>query len=698
MKTNRFFFLPLMLIGTSAMAQTVSEDEAMDKALNFVMSQRPQMARGTEANVQLTLAHKAAQQGETYYYVFNNANDGGFVIIGGDESAEEVLGYCDRGNFDLDNLPDNFRWWLSTYEQSIHRAISAQQATGEAKQRAPRRAKANLANIEPLMKTEWGQDWPYNSCIPGNDDDDPNDWEYVTGCVATAASQIMKYYEWPVHGWYAESYQYKGTTYEANFAETTYDWANMKDYADFWDFDEGTLPEASQKAVGELLYHVGVASYMQYKPYESSATASYAIRMMSRFFGYKEAKQCSKSSYTSDAWDALVYSELEAQRPVYYSGRTSENFGHSFVCDGYKDGKFHINWGWYGQCNGYYLLTSTAEENALCPDGTGTGGADPDEAYAYGQTIFTGLEPDYIYDGGLVCRQVNLDNNGYTCCGCDDDTEFEVEFIFDNKQSKSIDFWGMLDFYDKNNLPVCYLSGETMVLEPGQTGVSVKVKGDMQNAGFPVEPCQLTAKLSNSLSADGVLCEFKVILSNHKRIDYTLTNAEWGTICLPYDAEVPDAITAYEVTGLNANNTLVLHKAEKLEMNKAYLINGTANTYRFGGPDTPEGVYQNGLLWGTTKNIGEYVPKGSYVLQNNPTTGLAFYQVTKNYYYKIKQYSAYLTAEIPAGARISIDEETGIQNVEVDEAEAAEIFNVLGQRTASAKGLVIKNGKLNFVK
>lgn len=683
MKTNRFFFLPLMLIGTSVLAQTVSEDEALDKALNFVMSQRPQMARGTEANVQLTLAHKAAQQGETYYYVFNNANDGGFVIIGGDESAEEVLGYCDKGSFDLEQLPDNFRWWLSTYEQSIHRAISAQKATGEAKQ-APKHAKAAQPNIEPLLTTQWDQTYPFNRAIPGNED---KPYRWYTGCVTTAVAQIMKYYEWPEHGW--KLHQYEGYVspyymYSVNFAEATYDWDNMLDSY------EDDFTDEQMNAVAQLMYHIGVASEMKFGRGFTSGYTNKAVRAMRRNFGYKQGTEKTKNNYDGD-WEELVYSELAAKRPVLYSGRTADDAGHTFVCDGYQDGKFHINWGWSGYCDGYFLLTSTDSETALQPGGSGSGGAEEDDAYDQKQSVFIGLEPDYDYNGGVTIA--SLSNQGMCFSGKD----FELTLTLDNRSSDKVAASYALVFFDDENYEIGNIDLDVLNFQPNETGVRVVVTNPYNLDCLVGSDKPLKAELINAnigwIPEDGCT----ITLCSNLNISYTLTDAEWGTICLPYDAEVPADVKAYNVTDVNGTS-LVLSEATKLEMNKAYLLHGEPDTYQFHGPDTPEGIYQNGLLYGVTKKAGDYAPKGSYALQNNPDTGLAFYKVTKAYNYRIKKYSAYLKAEIPAGARIFIDEESGIQNVEVDEAEAAEIFNVLGQRTASAKGLVIKNGKLNFVK
>ncbi|MDE6527462.1 MAG: leucine-rich repeat protein, partial [Muribaculaceae bacterium] len=56
-------------------------------------------------------------------------------------------------------------------------------------------------------------------------------------------------------------------------------------------------------------------------------------------------------------WERVLVAEIDADRPVLYSGQ-DVSAGHAFVCDGYeKRGAstyFHINWGWGGLANSYF--------------------------------------------------------------------------------------------------------------------------------------------------------------------------------------------------------------------------------------------------------------------------------------------------------------------------------------------------------
>lgn len=178
-------------------------------------------------------------------------------------------------------------------------------------------------------------------------------------------------------------------------------------------------------------------------------------------------------------------------------------------------------------------------------------------------------------------------------------------------------------------------------------------------------------------------------------INYTLTGAGWGTICLPYEAAVPAGLKAYEVTNVISD---VLQTAEvtKMEMNKPYLLKGTPDTYNFNGPTTPEGTWNNGCLVGNTQTAVTYAPADSYVLQNLASDGVAFYRVSADNTQKVKQYSAYLNvpAVVTSIFLPESDEVTAIESIPTVQAPSGVYYNIMGQQVRpGTKGIVISNGK-----
>lgn len=191
-------------------------------------------------------------------------------------------------------------------------------------------------------------------------------------------------------------------------------------------------------------------------------------------------------------------------------------------------------------------------------------------------------------------------------------------------------------------------------------------------------------------------------------ITYTMTEAEWGTICLPYEAEIPEELTAYSVTGINGNQ-LKLTPEDHLEMNQPYLLKGPAGEYSFHGPNTLkyfDGPFANGWMWGNTQpsTTPVYAPAGSYVLQNH-NGRVAFYQVESGYTHKIPQFGAYLERpddwwETSILSQYYLPGSTdAIELLSAEPEHPAAVYNLHGQHIAPQhSGLQIRNGSVLFVK
>ena len=130
--------------------------------------------------------------------------------------------------------------------------------------------------------------------------------------------------------------------------------------------------QVQKEAVATLMYHCGVSVDMNYGP-SSGAVSSKVPSSLVEYFRYApSATYKTKESYTLDQWVALLKSELDESRPLFYAGNYMDNEGntggHAFVCDGYRsDDYFHFNWGWGGSRDGYFAI------GALNPGGGNTG-------------------------------------------------------------------------------------------------------------------------------------------------------------------------------------------------------------------------------------------------------------------------------------------------------------------------------------
>lgn len=402
---NLFLILLAQTLGwTGISAQSIDAEDAAARARDFFQRQQSTTVgvHKAQAVVKPVLAYTATTANTPDFYVFNRAEDlPGFVIVNADAtSTTEILGYSEMSTFDYDTAPDNFKWWLQQY-----------QTNGVSK--APAKAAAQRHDVDYLCKTKWNQDEPYWNAI----NQAVGNYGFVTGCAATSMAQVMKFYEYPEHGVgnYAYTINYNGgalpLTFSADFANTTYDWANMLD-----DYSQG-YTQTQADAVATLMYHCGVAQDMVYNSAGAGGSGAYTGKngqAMLDYFEYDKSMLLAyRLFYLDEDWNELIYNEVANGRPVLYSGQSTGG-GHSFICDGYNndEGTYHFNWGWGGYCDGYYALVGPG---ALTPNGSGIGGSTTGDGYTGSQAAIINIKPD---EGGLpgvflyIMEGLELSDNG----------------------------------------------------------------------------------------------------------------------------------------------------------------------------------------------------------------------------------------------------------------------------------------------
>ena len=407
------FFLGILALTLSVMtvqAERVSQDDAALVANNFMNVAGTSNAK--KAPAKKKVLKKAATAEENQYYVYENANGEGWVIVAANDVAHPILAYSETGHFRTDNQPANVKVWLNGYNRQITRAEQDGLVAPESIQQEWKTLRKGVSPrkgtpvVAPLIKTGWDQDAPYWNLCPQKSSN-----TCYTGCVATAMAQVMNYHQWPKKG--TGSHTIKNTSYSANFGETTYDWDNMLD-------TYGNSATSAQKtAVATLMYHCGVAVDMQYGTASEGGSAAYTIDFngyfsgkgkmcaetaLTQFFGYKSStvtgyyrdgdSETHMKSWTKSEWIAMLKEELDADRPIMYAGTGYEDpndddtaYGHSFICDGYDSNNlFHFNFGWTNWCDGYY------DVDALETTDPGSGGGNG--SYSLEQDVIVGIIPD----------------------------------------------------------------------------------------------------------------------------------------------------------------------------------------------------------------------------------------------------------------------------------------------------------------
>lgn len=385
---RKFTLLALLFVTSIVTAAPISREAAMQHAQEFLSKKQPSNGRHALRSAMLDRSLREAVSDA--YYVFNIGKNGGFVIVSGDDRTSPILGYTDCGSFDSATLPISVKAWLAGYADQLHNIdIINTPVSANKPQQAPRRVKAKYS-IAPLLQTEWDQEKPYNDACP----EFFNYGTSFTGCVATAMAQVMNYHQWPAAittdlPAYTCNCVWTGLgqiSVPAIPAGTALQWDKMKTSYTANDEDADACA-----AVATLMAACGSSVSMNYASRAgggSTAAITKAADALPAYFDYSAtAKKVFREDFSYAAWTDMIYTELEAARPVLYGGQSSGG-GHAFVIDGYDgEGRFHINWGWGGYCNGYFML-SVANPGST----TGAGASDTKDGYSYGQEAVIGIK------------------------------------------------------------------------------------------------------------------------------------------------------------------------------------------------------------------------------------------------------------------------------------------------------------------
>jgi len=305
-------------------------------------------------NLELTYTF-SSERGDAGFYIFN-VNENSFVVVSADDNFRPIVGFSEEGAFDADNISPEFAFYMNAIlkgkeqkgnviDPKVTEEWSSVMDSGRLL------SYNNGRGVDFLVKTRWNQNpAPYNSMCPA-DAGGPGGHVYV-GCVATAMSQIMKYWNYPEQGQGSHSYYCSGYgTQTANFGATTYDWANMLN-----NYPSGSYTTEQGNAVATICYHCGVSVDMMYANDGSGAYSEDVVDAIKNYFLYSTAAVMRQYSNVT-TWKNYLKEQHDLGWPVYYAGYSSEG-GHAFICDGYNDNDlFHFNWGWGGSSNGWYVVT-----------------------------------------------------------------------------------------------------------------------------------------------------------------------------------------------------------------------------------------------------------------------------------------------------------------------------------------------------
>ena len=458
MKKVLLLLMVLVLPMVAGAQKDISAEQALTIAEHFFAGQpaSAKARKGAKASAMKVAYTSLRKGGEAALYVVNRGDDSGFVLVSADSDTDHpVLGWSDNGSFDYDTAPIQLKDMLEAYSQSkVHRESDAEssidglvelsdgrmafQVNDGQRQRmigislksakhASQRRVETVPNIvvQPLVKVQWSQGGWYSLYI------DPyyEAWGIpVAGCVPTAMAQIMAYWKYPARGrgFHFHNFldipnninlqqlilsgQYDevdrviseySRSYNVNYGESVYKWNEMG----------GAYPttEAEAENVSKLIFDCHSLCQPAKLPKNSGTgcTLGSASSAMIRYFGYDPDMQYIECKGNENK----MRQELDAGRPILMEGFPSKealnDVGHAFVCDGYaEDGYFHLNFGWAGDGDGYYLLSKV---NPVTSD------------FSLDQHAYIGIQPSLAcFEEGNVFINVTPDSVGVVVGGYGD--------------------------------------------------------------------------------------------------------------------------------------------------------------------------------------------------------------------------------------------------------------------------------------
>ena len=400
---SKAIFMALLALAFQAQAGLVSSSDATAAANAWA-------ARGRHFGLYLgqraegaAVAHATSNQ-KTFYSV--KLTGGGTVFVSGDTEAEPIIAFTsDPSDFSTID-PKSPLWALLNRDLSQRqapapaRAFAAAPTVAHAQALTAREANvrkwralldeaANLPvrrfsllaaplsgdpgdlRVPALMKTKWSQSggiWNYYT-PPGKDHYTEDN--AVCGCVATAASQIMRY----LHGTPDENGEggleipfpkeieaktfkcsYRGEPLELTMQGGTYCWTNMPFTA------KEIRTEEQKQNIGKLTSDVGISVNMMYDGLDGRGSGAVTGMVPTRWlevFGYRQASWIGDVEVTGESGreilDNVLFANFDARRPCLMSIP-----GHAIVADGYGfEGDVpyvHLNMGWAGSCDLWYNL------------------------------------------------------------------------------------------------------------------------------------------------------------------------------------------------------------------------------------------------------------------------------------------------------------------------------------------------------
>ncbi|NVO19350.1 MAG: C10 family peptidase [Bacteroidetes bacterium] len=576
-------FIILVLFSSALYAKHVTVAEARLTAKSVISEHFSNSDAALQDNLDpITLR----SNGLELIYVFQ-LHPTGFILISADDASYPVLAYSAESDYPDTDMPENFSAWLKGYKDQIEfgigHSVNPDQKTTLAWQSylsgtSPVTKNANTA-VSPMLSTTWDQGFPYNYLCPV--DAGGSGGHVWAGCVATAMSQVVNYWRWPLQGTGSHGYYSSYGYLSADYGATRYKWEEMTNSTSVQNFQ-----------MAQLQSHLGISVDMMYSPSGSGAYSDDAANALKTYFGYDSNLHLEYApSPIDETWKSTLRTELEAGHPLYYHGFGTG--GHAFNVDGYQGTDyFHFNWGWSGSYNGYFYLDNLNPGGYSFTEGQGaivgivpTGNypyycSSTDTLRATAGTIEDGSGPLAPYLGNTHCGWLIAPNDSISSVSINFhrfDLENNVDFlsIYDGEDTTA----NLLGSFTGSNLPGTVTSTGGKMFIKFTTSSTGNAGGwfasyNCAKAVFCTGVTTLTAPYGSVSDGSGsfnyhenTLCKFKIVPDSVKAISITFDQFDTydqNDILMIFNQENNDLL--YKLYGNQNPGTLYFNTGKLLLM------------------------------------------------------------------------------------------------------------------------------------
>ncbi len=300
-------------------------------------------------------------------------NPQGFVVISGDDRLPPVIAYS------FDNDIDDQGRFRKMLIQDIQNRITGLDAESEQhldkKRQIRNELRKNTAQARIFqqwppagstttggwLETNWTQNAPYNALCPM---DPVTGIRSIAGCPAVAMAQILNFHHTTNSVAFSDAddyyHNYSGRSYWID------DDADSLDFPDFPDLNSLIWNLSQEYLAGNplnnndkaaLVFACGVAAK---QVFTSAASGTFGVSQAMAAYQKFNFTQCELLDDSDTSLYTRMAQNMMDSMPVHLAV-VNQNWtsGHNVVVDGYNtDGYFHLNFGWGGQANAWYLLPS----------------------------------------------------------------------------------------------------------------------------------------------------------------------------------------------------------------------------------------------------------------------------------------------------------------------------------------------------